>query len=146
MNWLTAKVMQYIAGVLLIACIGLGAKGCALSTERDLAAAARDTAQANARTAITERESWKSKTADALAANAAYAVIFDKLQAEADAQLQRADAAAKQAAAAVAAARRDEAAAEKTLAAFRKRFEGKPVPCAAALLAMQNACPTLEGY
>lgn len=146
MNWLTAKVMQYIAGALLVACIGLGAKGCALSTERDLAVAARDTAQANEGAAITERDSWKAKTGDALAANAAYGVIFDKLQAEAEAQQKQADAAARTAAAAVAVARRNEAAAEQTLAAFRTRFAGKPVPCAAALLAMQNACPSLEGY
>lgn len=146
MTWLTAKVAQGIAAALLVLCLGLGAQVFVQSKRLDVAAADLKTAQANARTAETERDAWKSKTGDALAANAAYAVIFDKLQAEADAQQQRADAAAKQAAAAVAAARRDEAAAEKTLAAFRKRFEGKPVPCAAALLAMQNACPTLEGY
>lgn len=146
MNWLTAKVMQYIAGALLIACIGIGAKGCALKTQRDQATASLATAQADKRTAETERDSWKAKVADALAANAAYAVIFDKLQAEADAQQQRADAAAQQAARAVAAARRDEAAAEKQLADFRKRFAGKPVACAVALQAMQNACPALEGY
>ena len=140
MNWLTAKVMQYIAGLLLIACIGLGAKGCALSTERDLAQASLKTAQADKKTAETERDAWKEKTADAQAANAAYDVIFEQQRQEAQAQQQHADAAAQQAAAAVADARRDEAAAEKQLVDFRKRFAGKTTDCAAALLRLDAVC------
>lgn len=146
MNWLTAKVAQGIAAALLVLCIGLGVQVFVQSKRLDVAEASLKTAQADKKTAITERDAWKSKTADVQAANAAYGVIFDKLQAEADRQQQQADAAAERAAAAVAAARRDEATAEKTLADFRKRSASKPAPCAAALLAMQSACPTLEHY
>lgn len=146
MNWLTAKVAQGLAAALLVLCIGLGVQVFVQSKRLDVAAASLKTAQADKKTTETERDSWKAKTGDALAANSAYGVIFDKLQAEADAQQLQAEADARTAAAAVAAARRDEAAAEKTLADFRKRSASKPAPCAAALLAMQSACPTLEHY
>lgn len=140
MSWLTAKVAQGIAAALLVLCIGLGVQVFVQSKRLDVAAASLKTAQADKKTAETERDSWKAKTADALAANAAYGVIFDKLQAEADRQQQQADAAAERAAAAVAAARSDEAAAEKTLADFRKRFAGKTTDCATALMRLDAVC------
>lgn len=146
MNWLTAKVLQYIAGALLIACIGLGVRGCALDSARDVAVANQGKAESARDAAITERAAWKSKAADAQAANNAYDVIFEKQRVAAEAQQRQAAEAAKKAAAAVAAAQRDEAKAEREAAEYRRVFGARPKDCEAALLALDRVCPTLGGY
>lgn len=146
MNWLTMKVLQYIAGALLIACIGLGVKGCALAKDRDVAVAEKNTALADKKTAITERDSWKEEAASAIAANQAYDVIFEQQRAAAEEQQRQAEAAAQQAAATVAAAKRDEAKAESEAAAYRRVYGARPKDCEAALLALDRVCPTLGGY
>ena len=141
MSWLTAKVLQYIAGGLLLACIALGVRGCSLDTARDLAVAERATAIADRTAAITERDAWKAKVTDALAANRAYDAAFAQMQEAALDQQRQADAAATRAQQVVAAARADEAKAERQLADFRRRFAAKPANCAAALKALDAACP-----
>lgn len=146
MNWLTAKVAQGIALALLAACLALGARGCSLSRQLGTAVAERDAAQAKRDAAITERDAWKAKTADVLAANRAYGTVIQQMH-EAEAQRQAQETAiAKRAAAAVAAAQQQAAQARRERDAFRQRFAGKPATCAAALDAMQAACPVLEGY
>ena len=146
MNWLTMKVLQYIAGGLLLACIGLGMRGCALDNARDVAVANQATAESARDAAITERDAWKSKAADALAANTAYDLIFEQ-QRLAAAELHRlAQETAAKAAAAVAAAQRDEAKAERVAAEYRRIFGAKPKDCDAALLALDRICPTLRNY
>lgn len=146
MSWLTAKVMQYIAGALLVLCVALGARGCGLSHKRDAAVSAQAAAESARDAAVTSRASWKSKAEDALAANRAYDAAFAQLQEAAAEQQRLAGEAAKKAAAAVATAQRDEAQAERQLADFKRRSGNKPATCAAALQAMQAACPMLEGF
>ena len=118
-----------------------------------LANAAADTALANqgkaeaARdAAITERDAWKSKASDALAANEAFGAIFEKQRLAAAEQQRLAEASAAKAAAAVAAAQRDEAKAERSLAEFRRLFGTRPTDCDAALQALDRVCPMLGGY
>lgn len=146
MNWLTMKVMQYIAGGLLLVCIGLGARGCALDSARDVAVANQGKAEAARDTAITERDAWKSKAGDALSANEAFDAIFEKQRLAAAEQQRLAEASAAKAAAAVAAAQRDEAKAERSLAEFRRLFGTRPTDCDAALQALDRVCPMLGGY
>ena len=140
MNWLTAKVAQGIAVALLVACIGLGARGCSLSSDLKTATAEKNTAIAEKTTAVTERDSWKAKTADALAANRAFDAAFAQMQEQALEDQRLAAAAAHQAAAAVAAAKRDEVRAEQDLAAFKRRFANKPADCTAALARLDAVC------
>lgn len=141
MNWLTMKVLQYIAIGLLLASVGLGVKGCALAGERDVAVADKAAAESERDAAITERESWKEKTAAALAANQAYDLAFSQLQASIDEQQRLANLAAQKAAAALAAARRDEAKAEQLLAEFQRLFGKRPPQCEAALQSLDRVCP-----
>ena len=146
MNWLTMKVLQYIAGGLLLACIGLGMRGCALDNARDVAVANQATAESARDAAITERDAWKSKAGDALAANTAYDLIFEQQRLAAAEQHRLAQETAAKAAAAVAAAQRDEAKAERVAAEYRRIFGAKPKDCDAALLALDRICPTLRNY
>lgn len=146
MNWLTMKVLQYIAGGLLLACIGLGMRGCALDNARDVAVANEGKALADKKSAETERDAWKSKAGDALAANQAYDHALGQLQEAAAEQRRLAQESAKKAAAAVAAAQRDEAKAERVAAEYRRIFGAKPKDCDTALLALDRICPTLRNY
>ena len=143
MNWLTAKVAQGIALSLLILCMGLGTKACTLSRELKTATAERDTALARKKTAETEREAWKSKAADVLAARDAYAAMLSEIKAEQARADAAAAAAAKQAAAAVAAAQRDEATAERRLADFQRRYVARPKTCDDALKLLDSVCPAI---
>ena len=118
-----------------------------------LANAAADTALANqgkaeaARdAAVTERDAWKSKAGDALAANQAYDHALGQLQEAAAEQRRLSQEAAKKAASAVAAAARDEEKALHELAQYRRIFGAKPKDCDAALLALDRVCKTLEGF
>jgi len=146
MNWLTMKVLQYIAGALLLACIGLAAKGCALAAERDNALLEAELADVEREAVGAEREAWKAKAADLIAANKAYDVACDQLQAAAAEKPRLAGAPAPQAPAAGAAAQRDEAKAERELGEYRRLFGKKPKDCEAALQALDRVCPTLGGY
>lgn len=150
MSWvvekLTAKVVQGIAAALLVLSLGLGVQVWAQYKRLDVVTANLKAAQADKKASETERDAWKAKTADALAANRAYDVAFDQLQAAAAEKQRLADAAAQQAAATVAAAKRDEAKAERERDEYRRLFGKKPKDCEAALLALDRVCPTLGGY
>lgn len=139
MSWLTATVMRYIAGALLVACVALGVRGCTLSAQRDAAVSARDAAQ-------TERDAWKGKAAGCVAANAAYGDVLDRLRAEQARRDREAAAAAAKAAEQVRAAQADARTAQAKLADYRRRFAGKPADCAAALARLDAVCPALGGY
>lgn len=141
MKWLTMKLMQYIAGALLLTCIGLGAKGCSLASERDTAVAKQGEAEALTRAANTERAAWKSKAGDLAAANAACDTAFDQLQAaatERDRQVEQQTAQAEQA---IAASKAKAAAAGRELAEFRRLYGQRPANCEAALKSLDRVCP-----
>ncbi len=111
-----------------------------------LAKAATATAQATATSAVTERDAWKVKTVDALAANEAYASIIDKQARINEEQRAHAEAAAKLAAKQVDKAQAEADRAKTERDTFKRRFNAKPKNCEAALNAMQAACPTLGDY
>lgn len=139
MNWLTTTILQYIAGALLLLCIGLGVHGCTAASQRDVAIAARDAA-------TTTAAAWKGKAEGCAAANAAYETVFEQQREEQAAADARAAAAAARAAAAVAAATADAAKAQRERDDFVKRYAAKPAGCTAALQALDAACPLLKGY
>lgn len=146
MNWLTAKVLQYIAGALLVACVALFARGCSAASARDVARADQAAAESARDAAITSRDAWKEQAASAVAANAAYDLIFEQQRQAAAEQQRLADEAAKKAAAAVATAQRDKAQSERSLVEYRRLFGRRPADCDAALQALDRACPALRGY
>lgn len=139
MNWLTTTVLQYIAGALLLLCIGLGVRGCTAASQRDVARAERDAA-------ITTVTAWKGKAEGCAAANAAYDAVFEQQRAEQAAADARAAEAVRAAAAAVAAATADAAKAQRERDDFARRYAAKPAGCTAALQALDAACPLLKGY
>ena len=146
MNWLTAKVAQGIALALLALCVALGARSCSLSSDLKVAASAAAAAASARDAAVTERDSWKAKTADALAANRAYGEVIKQMQDAETARQQQAAAIAERAGQLIAAAKVDADRARRERDDFKRRFAAKPPTCAAALDAMQAACPTLRNY
>lgn len=139
MNWLTATVMQYIAGALLVLCIVLGVRGCNAASARDVAIAQRDAA-------TTSLGAWKGKAEGCAAANAAYDAVFEQQREEQAAADVRAAEAARAAAAALAAATADASKAKRERDDYAKRFAARPAGCEAALQALDAACPLLRGY
>lgn len=139
MNWLTATVLQYISGALIVLCIALGMHGCVAASERDVAIAQRDAAN-------TSLGAWKDKAEGCAAANAAYDAVFEQQRQEQAAADARATEAARVAAAAVAAANADAAKAKRERDDFAKRYAAKPAGCTAALQALDAACPLLRDY
>lgn len=139
MNWLTATVMQYVAGALLLLCIGLGVRGCTAASQRDAAIAERDAA-------TTTVDAWKGKAEGCATANAAYDDVFKQQREEQAAADARAAEAARTAAAAVAAATADASKAKRERDDYAKRFAARPAGCEAALQALDAACPLLRGY
>lgn len=139
MNWLTTTILQYIAGALLLLCIGLGVHGCTAASQRDVAIAERDAA-------TTTVDAWKGKAEGCAAANAAYDAVFEQQRAEQAAADARAAEVARAAAAAVATATADAAKAKRERDDFAKRYAAKPAGCTAALQALDAACPLLKGY
>lgn len=139
MTWLTSTVWQYVAGALLLLCIGLGVRGCNAASDRDVAIAQRDAA-------TTSLDAWKGKAEGCAAANAAYDAVFEQQRQEQAAADARAAEAARAAAAAVAAATADASKAKRERDDYAKRFAARPAGCEAALQALDAACPLLKGY
>lgn len=145
---LTVTPLLYACGVLLLVCLGLGV---ALKLEAaDVATAEADkrTAEADRNTAQTEREAWKRRAGELGTANLAYGVALSDLRAElalCQGENARLGEAGEKA---VAAAQADARDADRTLAAFTAKFqtESRKPQCAAALHALDAACPALEGY
>lgn len=150
MSWLvdklTAKVAQGLAAAFLVLSLGLGVQVWVQSKRIETLKAIATAASAQIDATEIERDAWKSKTEDALAANRAYDVLFEQQRLAAEDQQRLADAAAARAATQVAAARRDEASAERSLAEYRRVFGAKPKDCDAALQALDRVCPMLGGY
>lgn len=146
MSWLTTTILQYIAGALLLLCIGLGVHGCTAASARDVAIAQRDVAIAQRDAAITTVTAWKGKAEGCAAANAVYDAVFEQQRAEQAAADARAAEDRKRAAAVVAAATADAAKARRALDDFAKRYAAKPADCTAALQPLDAACPLLRDY
>lgn len=146
MSWLTAKVMQYIALALLALCVTLGMRGCSLSHKLEVAGTAAVAAASQRDAAVTERDAWKGKAEGAVAANAAYGVVLDKIRAQQEADAAAAAAAASKAAQQVAAAQAAERKAEASNAEYRRLFGNRPKDCDAALQALDRVCPLLRDY
>ena len=85
----------------------LGARSCSLSNKLDVAVSAAAAAAAERDAASTERDSWKAKTADALAANRAYGAVIESMQAAETERQQQAAAIAERAGKLVAEAKVD---------------------------------------
>ena len=149
---LTVKPLLWVAGVEL-AIIGLLVAGLFLqdfwfSSKLTESRGAADTAAAAATTARAERDTWKGRTAELEAANSAFAATTATLQrllAEAQKEARRMGEEGRRAVDA-AQARADEA--DRTLSSWMKRYadQVRVGDCAAALNAVQAACPALEGY
>ena len=141
MNWLTAKVLQYIVGALLVLSIGLGLQVWVQYGRLDAAKKDVQTAQAQRDTAITERDAWKGKADGAVAANQAYGVVLDEIRAQQAADQHAAAAAAQQAAKQVASAQAEKRRSDADLAEFRRLFGKRPADCEAALQSLDRVCP-----
>lgn len=145
MSWvadkLTAKAVQGIAAALLVLSLGLGVQVWVQGKRLDVAKADVGAAESARDAARTERDAWKSKTDDALAANRAMDVVLGQLQAAAEEQQRMADQQAQQAARAIAASKAKAAAADKELAEFRRVYGQRPADCEAALKSLDRVCP-----
>lgn len=144
----TVTPLLYACGILLVVCLGLGVALKLEASDVKAAEASRDTAQADKRTAETERESWKRRATELNAANLAYGTVLNGVKSElalCQGENLRLGAAGETAVSKAQAEARD---AERTLAIFTAKFQTesrKPV-CASALKALDAACPALEGY
>ena len=144
----TVTPLLYACGALLVIALGLSV---ALKVQGSKVAAAQadqHTAEAKRDTAITERDAWKARVDELAAANGAYGTALKVLRAELDKCQADKATVANQGKQAAAAARRAAADADAALQSFTAQFQqashgGK---CAVALAAMQQACPSLEGY
>ena len=144
----TVTPLLYACGALLVACIALGGTVAWKSHTQATLQAKLDTALAKIDTASTERDAWKGRVDELAAANGAYTNALQVLRAELDKCQADKATVANQGKQAEAAARRAAADADAALQSFTAQFQqashgGK---CAVALAAMQQACPSLEGY
>ena len=148
MNALTVKPLLYLVGLLCLAVVALGTRGCVQSANARTDAAKLETADELVGRVRTERDAWKHQ-AESNAANAntcatSLQVLSDEYKRQArdhatlDAQRQ----------AAITAAQAAEQDASRTLARFTAQFqaESRRPDCGAALAAVGRSCPALEGY
>ena len=144
----TVTPLLYACGALLALSIGLGVALKLKGADVTAAEAATSVAEASRDKAITEREAWKSRAGELTAANLAYGSVVTGLREEL-ALCQGENARIGQAGQlAIHRAQADARDADRTLAAFTAKFQTesrKPV-CAAALSALDAACPALGGY
>lgn len=146
MKWLTATVLQYVAGALLLVCFALFARGCTLSAARDVAVAEQGKAESARDAARTERDAWKGVAETAQGTNAEWQRVWGVVETNRQREREEAARQAQLAGQQVAAAKRDEAKAERELGEFRRLFGKRPADCQAALQALDRVCPMLEGY
>lgn len=145
---LTVTPLLYACGVLLLVIAGLGVKLALVDGARDSAVSAQHAAEANTRTAITERDAWKQTAQGATSANAAAAAAIASLKRALQQQQQAARDNAAANAHAIAAARADAADADRTLQLFTAKFQrdSRKPDCARALAELDAMCPTLKDY
>lgn len=138
---LSVKPLLWACCLLLAACAALGGR---------LYVAGADVTAAEARVGLrtTERDAWKQAAeASQIAAGKwqqAFAQVQQRLR-EAQAEAHRLDEAGQ---AAIAAAQAREAEANRALASWTQRYadQVRVGDCAAALNAVQHACPAFQGY
>ena len=145
---LSVKPLLWACGLLLAGCAVLG--GLLYTARADVAAARAETdaAAATVGQRTTEREAWKQAARASQAAAGRWEAAFADMQIllrDAQGEARRLDAAGRQA---VAAAQAREAEANRTLEAWMRRYaeQVRVGDCAAALNAVQAACPAFEGF
>lgn len=144
----TVTPLLWAAGLELVAIAVLGGLLYVQQARVDVAVAASESASAWATSARTERDAWKQAAGTAIGANAKWEQAFKKVQGlleDAQGENRRLDAAGR---AAVAAAQERAAEADRALEEWTRRYaeQVRVGDCAAALNAVQTACPAMEGY
>ena len=145
---LSVKPLLYAIGMLLVVVAGLSTALFVQGGRVDVATAARDTARADQRTTVTEREAWKARASEVSAANTAYGVALSQLQAELTRAQEQATRVRAQAAHAQEVAQKETADAERTLHEFVTRYQVQShvSDCARALDQVEAVCPAFEHY
>lgn len=145
---MTVAPLLYLCGALLLLVIGLGVKVAMLGSDLDAAVANQGKAEAERDAVITEREAWKGRADELQAANGAYGTALNTMHQQLQMCQGEAARIESEGLKAVAAARAEAADADAALKRFTAQFQAesrKPV-CAAALAALDAACPALQGY
>lgn len=145
---LTTTPLLWACGLLLVAVAALGVRVHMLGASVAAAESATAAAAARADQHIAERDAWKhtARTLQGAATKweTAFGIVHQLLTA-AQGEARRLDQAGR---AAVTAAREREAEANRTLAGWMQRYadQVRVGDCAAALNAVQQACPAFGGY
>ena len=148
MNALAVKPLLYLIGLLLVALVALGTRGCVQSANARTDAAKLETADELVGRVRTERDAWK-RQAETNAANAnTCATSLATMSREYERQQRDHATLDAQRQAAITAAQAAEQDASRTLARFTAQFqaESRKPDCGAALAAVGRACPALENY
>lgn len=145
---LTTTPLLWACGLLLVAVAALGVRVHMLGADVAAAQAATEAAAARADQHVAERDAWKRATHTLQVASTKWETAFGtvhELLVAAQGEARRLDAAGR---AAVTAAREREAEANRTLAGWMQRYadQVRVGDCAAALNAVQQACPAFGGY
>lgn len=145
---LTVTPLLWAAGLELVAIAVLGGMLYVQQSRVDVAQAASETAGARADAARTERDAWKQAAETSLGANVKWQSAFaavQRLLREAQGENRRLAESGRKA---IAAARAEAAEADRALAEWTHRYadQVRVGECAAALNAVQTACPAMEGY
>ncbi|WP_298580580.1 hypothetical protein [uncultured Luteimonas sp.] len=151
MNWLsklTVTPLLWACGLLLVAVAGLGVRVHMLGATADAAEAATEAAAARAAQHVAERDAWKHAAQASASAAGKWEAAFRNVQQllrDSQAEARRLDEAGQ---AALSAAREREAEANRALASWTQRYadQVRVGDCAAALNAVQQACPAFGGY
>lgn len=145
---LTVTPLLWACGLLLVAVAALGVRVHMLGADVDAAKAGTAAADARANQHVAERDAWKRAAQSALQATTRWETAFGtvrQLLADSQREARRLDEAGRQA---LAAARAREAEANLALASWMDRYaeQVRVGDCAAALNAVQQACPAFRGY
>jgi hypothetical protein len=141
-----ASLLWWAVGLVAAALLSLGGVATWYGVKASTATAALEVARAELKTATGGLAECGLDLGEVTAANAALATneAFYRVQFQ-GCELDKVRV-HDQNAAAVRAAEAARADADATLARFVAQFRAKPPSCAAALAALDSACPTLEGY
>ncbi len=148
MKLLAVKPLLWAVLVLTIVCLLLQARGCTLAAEAEAAEAATSAANAQTRSAITERDAWKVRAEDNARAERVRTTERDALADLLEQQQAETVRLAAEGQAAIARAEAEARDADRALQAFTAQFQAaaRTADCGAALAALNNACPTLRNY
>jgi len=145
---LTVTPLLWACGLLLVVVAALGVRVHMLGASVDAAESATQAAAARADQHVAEREGWKHAARTLQGAATKWETAFGTMQTllnQAQGEARRLDDAGR---AAIAAARAREAEANRALASWTARYadQVRAGDCAAALNAVQAACPAFGGY